>query len=561
MISATRPSARDPRTVAFIVTILALALLAILNTLPNGFTYDDRFIVVGNPAVRQIGGWRQFLLQPYWPFPHGGDGYRPLTTLLLAIEWAISRDPLFFHAISGALYAACSLAVFWLAGKITTPWIAWWTAALFAVHPVHVEAVAGAVGQAELAAALLMLLAIGIYLVGRRRGRLSAARRAAIAILFLGGCLFKEHAFVLPALLVLTEWAFVDQPRGLRARLRQEWRLVALLSLAALGYVAARSMVVQNGLTGFAPYMPFLTLHADLWDRALTMLAVIPHWFRLLFFPLRLSTEYGPPAYPVGGPWQATHLIGLALACLVAVAGLCSARLNRRVLAFAMGWSVILILPVSNVIPSGILIAERTLFAPSVGACLVVATAIVWAKPHVAKLGSLARTLGLVAAGSLLVFGLIRTVVRDADWRDNESLFDAAVKDEPKVYRAHYMRAAWDIENRRWTPARRELVIAMRLFDRDPAVAYSLGVGYMNIGDYARAFEMFQTVQRVMPGVLDARTKMALALAGQGRLAEARDIAIEALLERSEDPVALRGVIRAAAFARNLPIASGAGHE
>src|SRR5207253_1319145 len=56
--------------------IAILAVLASFNSLRNGFTYDDRFIIVANPAVRQMQGWEQFFLLPYWPLHQGGDGYR-----------------------------------------------------------------------------------------------------------------------------------------------------------------------------------------------------------------------------------------------------------------------------------------------------------------------------------------------------------------------------------------------------------------------------------------------------------------------------------------------------
>jgi Flp pilus assembly protein TadD len=114
------------------------------------------------------------------------------------------------------------------------------------------------------------------------------------------------------------------------------------------------------------------------------------------------------------------------------------------------------------------------------------------------------------------------------------------------------MLGAWYLETGRWPQARAELTKAMALFDRDPAVAYNLGIGYFGAGEYSRAFQMFETVQRVMPGVLDAKTKMALALAAEGRLGEARDVAADALKDKSDDPAALQAIVRAAALAEKV---------
>ena len=544
-------AARSHRNTGFLLAVAGLALLATVNILPNGFTYDDRFIIVGNPAVRHIEGWKQFFLLPYWPLHQGGDGYRPLTILSFAMQWAAWPDPWFFHAVSVLLYTLCALAVFRVASMIVSRWCAWWTAALFAVHPVHVEATAGVVGQAELAAGLLIFVAVGLFIDGRRRGALTALRQVAIASVFLIACLFKEHAVVIPILLLLCEWAFVEDTGGWRNRVRGMRVLIALIGLFGLSYLAIRSLVVPLGLVGFAPYTPFVTLQAGPAARAVTMLGMVPEWIRLLFFPLRLSAEYGPPRYAVGG-WGSAQWIGLALVTILAAALYASVRRNRTV-AFAILWSVVLLLPVSNVlVPSGVLIAERTLFTPAFSACLLVAMAITWLAPRVVAGGSLARTAGLVAAGGLLVFGVARSIVRAADWRDNESLFTAAVSAEPRVYRSHYMLGAWYLETGRWPQARAELTKAMALFDRDPAVAYNLGIGYFGAGEYSRAFQMFETVQRVMPGVLDAKTKMALALAAEGRLGEARDVAADALKDKSDDPAALQAIVRAAALAEKV---------
>jgi tetratricopeptide (TPR) repeat protein len=270
---------------------------------------------------------------------------------------------------------------------------------------------------------------------------------------------------------------------------------------------------------------------------------------RLFFWPARLSAEYGPPAYSVGDSFTGVKLVGAGVLVVAAVAAF-QARRVSPIATWAIGWMVILLIPVSNVLfPSGVLLAERTLFAASMGACVLVALVIARAGGYVQRKGSVLRTSALVAAGSLLVFGVSRSIVRQSDWRDNESLFKSAVAAEPMVYRSHYMLGAWYLETDRWPRARAELIKAMNLFDRDPAVAYNLGIGYLGSGDYQNAFQMFEKAQTVMPGALDSKSKMALALAGQGRLNEAKQVAVEALRDPAHDPAALRAIIRAAALA------------
>jgi Flp pilus assembly protein TadD len=195
--------------------------------------------------------------------------------------------------------------------------------------------------------------------------------------------------------------------------------------------------------------------------------------------------------------------------------------------------------------PTGILIAERTLFLPSLG---VVALAALGIRGIGLRFGnrSLGRVGMLVVPGALLILGASRSITRVADWRSNESLFTAAVRDEPQVYRSHYMLGAWYLETGRWNDGERELRTAMALFGGDPAVAYNLGiVDFMN-RRFAQATRMFQVVDSLMPGALSAKTKIALSLALQGKFDEAQTIALQALQESPADSATARALVQAA---------------
>lgn len=547
VLTSNRWSGR-PLLLAY-TAVLALALVATFNALPNGFTYDDRFIVVANPAVRRIIGWEQFLLLPYWPLHQSGDGYRPLAILGFALQWWASPQPETFHVVSMAMYAGVSLLVLWIGFQLVSPWAAWWSAAIFAVHPVHVEVTAGAVGQSELLAALAMLAAAGTYLSGRVSGHLSAPRQVAIAALFLAGVMAKEHALLLPLLLAAFELTVLRGRSDGRSNLLHTRFLLLFFVVASLAYVLMRSLVIPAGVVGFAPYTPFVTVNVDTPGRVLTMLAIVPHWFRLLAWPSRLSTEYGPPAYAVGAGWTPLAMVGTTMLIVSIVIAIRAAR-ARPVVTFCLLWIAVLLLPVSNIVfPTGLLLAERTLFAPSVGACLLIGMGMmsVWGRLRAGP--GFARALGLSAAGAVLLLGATRSIVRLSDWRNNLSLFRSGVIAEPAVYRNHYMLGAWYLETNRWPPAKVSLTRAVELFDRDPAVLHNLGVGYFAVADYSRAYALFARADSLMPGALDARTNMALALAAQGRYREAHEAAVAALRGRTRDPKAMQSVIAAATLA------------
>jgi hypothetical protein len=187
-------------------SVVALSLAASLSGITNGFAFDDLHIIVEDTRTHSLAHWWQLFAQSYWPIEKGGDLYRPLTMLGFAVQWAIGNGaPLVFHIVSVALYALICATFFAVVLELLPLGAAWLGAALFAVHPVHVEAVGNVVGQSELLAALFMLLALLVFLRARRRGGLPLRDTALILLLYILGCLSKEHAIVLPALLLAAE--------------------------------------------------------------------------------------------------------------------------------------------------------------------------------------------------------------------------------------------------------------------------------------------------------------------------------------------------------------------
>src|SRR5688500_11347592 len=245
---------RDATIAALLVAALALA--AGFSSLANGFAYDDVYILEKAGRHSMAGWWRDFATT-YWPRSMGGDGYRPLTVIAFRAEWVLGDGkPLLFHAVNVALHVFTTIAVFALGTTLLPFAAAIVTAALYAVHPVHVEAIANVVGQSELFVALLFTAAVVLYVRQRNAGTLRWPGWTAIGALYLVACFFKEHAVVLPALLLIADLTVVVDKSPLRqnvVRLR-----VPYLALAAVGlaFLWARSRVVLGGGAGFVPFLP-----------------------------------------------------------------------------------------------------------------------------------------------------------------------------------------------------------------------------------------------------------------------------------------------------------------
>ena len=118
------------------MSLAFLAIAASASGIVNGFTYDDRPVILDNPSMHDLHEWWRAFATSYWPQDWGGDGYRPLTVLAFKLEYALSGgSPMAVHAANIALYALSAVLAFHLVRRILPEWCAWVVAALFAVHP------------------------------------------------------------------------------------------------------------------------------------------------------------------------------------------------------------------------------------------------------------------------------------------------------------------------------------------------------------------------------------------------------------------------------------------
>ena len=508
--------------------IVALALASSLSSVRNGFAYDDVPIIVQNTPFHALGSIGHRFVESYWPRDQGNALYRPLTTALFTLEWAVGGgSPLPFHIVNILLYAAVCLAVYALARRLVSPTVSMIVASLYAVDPVHVEVFANSVGLSELLTALCVVGATIWYIDRRTVGDLRGRDVALLSCVYALGCLAKEYTIVLPAILVAAELTVVTDDRPLVERARALRLLLLSLTLVAVAYIALR-IRVTGSLVAENPAIPLRdATYATRWW---TMLSLVPEWVRLLVWPAHLAAVYSPPGTPLFQHANLQSAIGAAL--LLAVGAL--ALVGRRrlpVASFGIAWIGLILLPISNVVvKSGVLLAERTLFLPSVGAALILgailpiaATWFPWSR---------AMRLTATAAGVLLVgAGIWRSSTRAVVWHDNLTVFAASIIDEPLSYAAHFGEAGVMFDNHKYGTAEREIRIAMRLYDGDPRVYVDLGTAYEQAGHCEAAIRLARQALQLEPYFVMARVMIARCLQKSGQYAALHSLAIEGLAD------------------------------
>jgi hypothetical protein len=516
--------------------LVLLGLVAAAPSLGNGFVHDDLSIIVENPAVHSVAGIGRIFTSPYWPEPYPPANYRPLSTTGYAVQWVAGGGrPVVFRVTSVVLSIAAGLALFRLAGLLGPRWVAWLVAALFLVHPLHVEAVALAVNQSELAVGLLAAVTVAVFIRASRAGPLSAGTVIAIGGLYLAALLFKESGLVLAGLLLAAAPALRparDRPAG---SLRP---LALVLGLVAAVVFVVRSTVLRGDLLG-TPVAETLK-DLSIGERALTMLTVVPHWWRLLLWPADLSADYSPSEIVASTGWGPEHFVGLALISATALAIALTWR-RLPVVAFGLAWVVIGIFPVSNVLaPTGVVLAERTLFLPSMG--IVLAAGGVIAALVESGRSRLAVAAAVVAVSALIALGVSRGISRYRVWRDPLTLWRQTTIDAPRSARAHHALAQLLFQSgaRREADGHYQLAVALAPTDWAPAVDFADRL--REAGMCGPAAEYYRRAVRIDPRHESARSKLILCLLQVGEYAQAGADARDALARASRPETA--GVFR-----------------
>lgn len=372
-------------------------------------------------------------------------------------------------------------------------------AMLFAVHPVHTDAVDSIVQRSE-------ILATGAVLVGLWAGWQADATRGQrrITLLVLAGLAYlfglgsKETAVVLPLLWLVHDAFFESPSREAPSRLAKY--VVAGVALAA--YVAARFAALGWGVDTRAAFG-----NADLLARLATMTTVFGDYVRLLVWPHPLCADYAANANP--GVFCATfgdNRAGAAVLLLgIAVALGVWAWRRRTPIGVWLPWVPVGLIPVANVIPIGAIEAERFCYLPSVGVCVALATLFVPIRPQ-GFWNGFRRFAGVLA----ICAGLALTRERNPVWATPLSFANALIVDAPENPFGHYMRGVWNTECHAHEAALHDYSEAIRIVPGYLNARYRRALTLDGLRRHSEAAADFEFLITVQPENWDARNNLAL---------------------------------------------------
>ncbi|MDQ1347722.1 MAG: hypothetical protein QG573_1095 [Acidobacteriota bacterium] len=525
------------RTALALALLVAVAVVPFLGAVRGEFIYDDRVQILDNPLIQQPGLLGQALTSDVFAFKGERDRawsnyFRPAFVLWLAGNWRLfGAQPLGWHLTNLALHAGVVLLAFALLRRLgfALP-TAFFGAALFAVHPVHVESVAWISGSPDL------LMSVGflgtLVLEAPAPGRLRGVRRILALALAALALLSKETALLLPLVVAALAWnRSGDLPSSSRARVCMR----AMLPYAALAgaFLLARHEVIG----GFATATPWTLRPVDL---ALSLPGVGFFYLRQALLPFWIGPTY--PLRTVTLDTVGWANFALPLLATLALAGLCwvaSRRSPNRPLFAAL--ALLPLAPALNLsafMPEQI-VHDRYLYLPLLGLLGILGSfgsfgssgssgssgspgSARASASRVARKETIPRQpVGAGILGLALLFLLAaRTIALVPDYRDERALFTAAVRTDPGAAFHWAQLAATEFRLGQFAAAAQAADRALALKPVTTALLVRADLA-SRAGRFAAAEKDLAAILTSFPDHTAAIERLAIALTSQGKRAEA----------------------------------------
>lgn len=481
-----------------------IAFLVYANSLLNGFTLDDHSVIVNNPIFKGN------FLSLFSVIDTIGEGqllplYRPFTYVTFYLEGKLHGfDPLLIRLVNVCLHALNSYLVFRLVRLLSDnesymPVIA---ALLFAVHPINTEGVDfNAGGRNTMLACFFSLATYLVHDFCIKSNRIHASWGA--AALFFLGLISKESALMIAPFIAWQEYGAYRQSAG-ETISRGIYRLTPYLLVSTLYLYLRWSTLSRYGIqTSIIPGFGTNLLESmyvidPLGTRLIHNIYIIPRYLWSILCPVALVPRHSIPddlnllALPLFGTW----------AFIIAGIGWIISKQRSIITLFGIAWCFFFWLPVSGLFIIPIPLAERYLYAPSIGIWIITAYLVerLVRKPSLHK-----PTIIICALIAMLLAGL--TIRRNTDWKSNLTLYTRFVDQFPEsIHSLAGLGVAYYDENK---PGYRR--IAEALFEKAlsidpyaPKINTLLGNIKLDNGDFARALELYSRALETLPNDKEA---------------------------------------------------------
>jgi len=549
---ASGPGSKRPRIATWLLPgllclLLALSTFAIyLGVAGNDFiNYDDQDYVAENMHVRSGLGWKNV----EWAFKTGhSSNWHPLTWIShMADCQMFGMQPGRMHLVSVGFHAANVVLLFLvLRGMTGAVWRSLMVAALFALHPLHVESVAWVSERKDVLSAFFFLLTIGAYArYARDRSRAENPGQAASpagsspvpvtqwsvfyllsVLFFLLGLLSKPMLVTTPFVLLLIDYwpmrRFGIPGAGSQsgAVLRVLREKIPFFALSAVSSIITFQAQKKGGAVSTVLSMG---------DRAANALVSYARYIRKMFWPDDLAVFYPHPGH---WPWWAVVVCAAFLLVISAVV-LISGR-RRPYLMMGWLWFIGMLIPVIGLVQVGLQsMADRYAYLPSIGLLIMV----VWGASDLLaqRLPPAWRSGALAAGGAAALVACENLTGRQIEfWRNSQTLFQHTIEVTPDNYLAHNYLGFWFFGKGRLAEALEQYHLALKINPGYEDALDNLGNALASQGKLDEAIPLYEAALRTRPNQAELHNNFGNALARIGKIDEAIPHYLVALAQNPE---------------------------
>lgn len=404
--------------ILFYLIVAVVSFFVYYNSLNNDFVFDDESVVQNNTSIQTLSNIPKFFTAEEGFHKVIGRYYRPVVSSLYAADYALwGLKPFGFHLTNVIIHVIASLLLLMILLKLFGDFkygllSALIGALIFAVHPIHTEAVTWISGRTDSLTTLFFFLAFLFYIKYSEEGNKKSFLIIAV-IAYFAGLLSKEMIVTTPILMFLYDYFF--KKREIEWFKKNAIPYVVFISTTVV-FLLIRYLVLKD-VVDRATYMYFYG--KDTSTAVFTMFKTIPVYFRLMIFPLNLLYHYNGVLPDANSILDLRVLFSvLFLLAMIGVSFYLKKKYGEA--SFAILFFFVSLLPVMNLIPTMNFMAERFLYLSSFALSVIVSYVLV--KYLNDKNHNLLITLFLLI---VVVFGYL-TYNRNLDWKNNETLYMTA---------------------------------------------------------------------------------------------------------------------------------------
>ncbi|MEO0123634.1 MAG: tetratricopeptide repeat protein [candidate division WOR-3 bacterium] len=475
----------------YVVILIILNVILYIQSLHFDFIWDDRSLILQNRSVQNPSKIMDAFKTSIKVFGEDYGFYRPITIITYTIDNLIwDKKPFGFHLSNIIIHILVVINIFYLISWLFNLQKGFFASLIFTTFAVHIENVVFISGRMDSLATLFMLIALNIYFASNTPLFL---KMSVFSISLFFALLSKEIAYIFPFIFILL--VLFKYPKTIRiTHFRFGGSIIIVIFIF---YFLLKTLLIKNILS--PPQSGFTFL-----QRIIMIPQIIVFYLQILLFPFNLNARH---YHFLSNNVHLDKFMINFIILMVLIFLLLRVKKNHQILLGSL-WFIIGLIPVLNIFPlSGMPVAERFLYFPSIGIAILIAGLI----PD--KISCFFSNLKNVLASLIFLFifisNIIFTLLRIPIWSNEEKFFITMIMQNPDAPLGYHNLGHFYYRQGIWHKAEQYYKKAISINPYFPAPHASLGDLYSRIGKYKEAITEYKIYLKLSPNATNRNAVIA----------------------------------------------------